>query len=255
MSDVYFGYPPATASFITDTFSGDGTVGPFSLTAAPGSASAIAVFIDGVYQFPGAAYSVSGLSLTFTGITPVGTNNIEVLHLGVRVEVPQPAAGTVGPTELDVSQHGGEYVKLTDTKATTTDGGTATSGSWQTRALNTEDSDTGSVCTLSSNQFTLPAGTYRVQASAPAYSVDTHQLRIRNITDSTTDLVGLNAHSYSTGNSSCAAHVSGEITIASAKTFELQHRFQTTHATNGLGTANSFGENEVYAVVEIWKVK
>ena len=41
--------------------------------------------------------------------------------------------------------------------------------------------------------------------------------------------------------------------LVELKAFELQHRFETTKTTNGLGIASSLG-TEVYSVVEIWKV-
>lgn len=102
MTDIYFGNVPNTASFISDQFSGNGSTTEFTLSAAPGSASALIVTIDGVKQHV-AAYSVSGVTLTFTAAPPTGTNNIEVIHLGVRTEVGQPAAGTVGQAEIDTS--------------------------------------------------------------------------------------------------------------------------------------------------------
>ena len=72
-------------------------------------------------------------------------------------------ATTVPAVLIDVP-----YIKLSDVKSAGTAGGTFTSGSWQTRTLNTEDSDTGGNCSLSSNQFTLDAGTYEINARASA---------------------------------------------------------------------------------------
>ena len=69
------------------------------------------------------------------------------------------------------------FLHLQDQKTSGTEGGNFTSGAWNTRTLNTEVTDTiGS--TLSSNQFTLPAGTYYIEASAPAYSVGRHLSRL-----------------------------------------------------------------------------
>lgn len=148
-----------------------------------------------------------------------------------------------------------KYAKLSDTKATTTNGGTFTSGAWKTRTLNTEDSDSGSIVSISSNQFTLQAGTYRLSASAPAGRVNVHQTRIQNITDNTTTLVGSSEYSVGVTDSvQSRSVVAGEFTIAGAKAFELQHRCSSTRATDGFGIANSFGLSEVYSIVEIWKV-
>jgi hypothetical protein len=65
------------STITTNNFSGNGTVGPFTLGAAPsgGSTSFVDVFIDGVYQEI-ATYTVSGTSLSFVvgSEPPAGTN-------------------------------------------------------------------------------------------------------------------------------------------------------------------------------------
>lgn len=143
---------------------------------------------------------------------------------------------------------------LSDVKASGTAGGTATSGSYQTRTLNTLSDPTGIVTSLASNQFTLPAGEYYIEASAPTFgaSGDT-KVKIRNITDSTDSVIG--ASSYGAASSTVRHIVIGNIVISSAKTFELQHRVAATLASNGFGTNNSFGDSEVYSIVKITKVK
>jgi len=152
------------------------------------------------------------------------------------------------------SQFGGEYIKLSDVKTPGSQGGTFTAGAWQTRTLNTEDSDTGGNCALAANQFTLDAGTYNILATAPVLAVEGHQARIANITDSTYikgTCVYANAGN-SVGNISVAQ---GQFTIASAKVFELQHWCNSTGTTSGFGTSVSTGTNEIFSVVELWKVK
>lgn len=145
---------------------------------------------------------------------------------------------------------------LRDEKASGTAGGTATSGAFSTRTLNTLDDPTGLVTSLTSNQFTLAAGTYYLEAQAPAYGVNNHQTKIRNITDSTDALIGTGS-SVGSGNVIPVGNsfVSGTVTIASAKVFELQHRVSGSFATAGLGQAMSFGVNEVFAQVKITKIK
>lgn len=150
----------------------------------------------------------------------------------------------VGITSGEIRQ----FLYLRDEKAANVDGGTFTSGAWQTRTLNTEVVDEiGS--TLAANQFTLPAGTYEIEASAPSWRVDANKLRLRNITDGTTALVG---GSYYSGGGDVGTHseLRGRITIASTKTFELQHRCALTSATFGFGVGTDVGEVEVYA--EVW---
>lgn len=147
------------------------------------------------------------------------------------------------------------YVHLRDEKSSGTAGGGFTNGAWRTRTLNTETTDTGNVCTLSSNQFTLTAGTYHIHAKAPGFYVGQHRARLQNITDGTTVIEGGNQYNDYTANAPVAtdATLTGRFTIASSKAFELQHRCGVTAATNGFGYPCSFGTNEVYA--EVWLTK
>ena len=144
---------------------------------------------------------------------------------------------------------------LSDVKASGTLSGTFTSGVYQTRTLNTLVDSTGIVTSLASNQFTLPAGEYYVEASASAYRTNAHKCKIRNITDSTDALIGINAYSSNTDIIDTTSSVYGTIIITSAKTFELQHRANTTSATVGFGNAASFSDNEVFAICKITKIK
>lgn len=161
-----------------------------------------------------------------------------------------------GGGEADVAVSGGGggtgYILIQDQKTIGTDGGTFNSGAWQTRDLNTIVDDTTGAVTLSSNQFTLPAGTYRLIARCPAYAVDTHQCRLRNITDSTTVAIGSNVFARSNGPGSFDTWVQARFTIASPKTFEIQHQCGTSHSGNGYGIACGFGI-EVYTSVELEK--
>src|SRR6185503_4616539 len=90
------------------------------------------------------------------------------------------------------------YLNYQDQKIQNTAGGTFTSGAWRTRTLNTEAADTGSYGTLASNQITLTAGTYIIRASAPAYRVNSHILRLQNVTAAATVLGGQSAFAHST---------------------------------------------------------
>ena len=89
---VYMGNVLQTASSSTvntqplvEMFNGDGTSQTVSLGRTPPTAGSIAVFLDGVFQRGNAnAYSLSGGSITFTGATTSGTNNIVVMHLATE---------------------------------------------------------------------------------------------------------------------------------------------------------------------------
>lgn len=68
----------ASANFLTQTFSGDGTDTTFTLSATPGNVENLDVFVSGVRQTPTTDYTVSGTTLTFTTAPASGTNNILV---------------------------------------------------------------------------------------------------------------------------------------------------------------------------------
>lgn len=147
-----------------------------------------------------------------------------------------------------------KVVYLKDSKAVSTQGGTFTSGSYQTRDLNLIEGDS-SLVSLTSNQFTLSKGRYCIEAHSECWAVNANKLRIQNITDSTTSIIGKVGNSGSgSGGDPVPALLMGSLEISSQKTFELQHRCQTTKATNGFGVASGF-DDEVYTQVKITKLR
>ena len=132
-------------------------------------------------------------------------------------------------------------------------GGTFTSGAWRTRDINTSQFNNISSASISSNQITLPAGTFMVVATAPFQRVDQNVLRFQNITDTTTPIEGQNAYTDAATAVAGLAYLSGIFTIAGSKTFELQHRCFTTRGGDGFGASNTI-TTDVYSVVSIWKV-
>jgi hypothetical protein len=173
----------------------------------------------------------------------------------LRIKSNQVTAGTWAAAVLEVSLAPfaslNEVVWLTDEKANQTDGGTFTSGSYQTRTLNTVRNPKPWV-SLVSNQFILQPGSYRIRAEAPAQAVNRHKAKLRNITDSTDDIIGTAEMNDTAANQRGFSKIVGQITITAAKTYEIQHRGQTTASTTGFGSASNWtGEVEVYTLVEI----
>jgi hypothetical protein len=141
------------------------------------------------------------------------------------------------------------FATIRDAKADTTNGGTFTSGAWRTRDLNTLVGDTTNV-SLATNQFTLTAGTYLVEWSAPAYLVDANQTKLYNVTD-TADVV-LGTVEYANASNFMAKSVGAyTFTIASSKTYEIRHISQSTQLNTGFGRPGSLGSGEVYTEVRI----
>ena len=77
-------------------FNGDGSTTAFTLDVAPSSTLDIEVFVGNVRQDPNSAYTLSGTTLTFTGVPPSGTNNIYVVHQAKSV-------GTIGIPDDTIS--------------------------------------------------------------------------------------------------------------------------------------------------------
>ena len=147
-----------------------------------------------------------------------------------------------------------KLLHVRDEKGSGTQGGAFTSGAWRTRTLSASLTNEISGASLSSNQITLPSGTYFIFASATGLQCSSHTAKLRNITDSSDTLIGSVEYASSSAAVTSHSFVIGRFTIASQKVFELQHQCGSTQATNGFGNAGGFSVVEVYADVQIWKV-
>ena len=149
------------------------------------------------------------------------------------------------------------YAIICDKKASNADGGSITSGAWRTRDLNTEIADPDSIVSISSNQFTLGAGSYLIEFRAPAYRVNAHQTRLYNATTSAEVEIGSTAFQNTASNSQGFSEGAARVTITGDTDFEIQHRVSATNSnTYGLGVANAGGFNwgsTVYTIVKIYK--
>jgi len=144
-----------------------------------------------------------------------------------------------------------------DEKAAGVSGGTFTLGAWRTRDLNAEVTNQITGASLATNQFTLPAGTYYIESSAPANEVNQHIAKLRNITDSTDEIIGTTGFAHGSDNGgNYHSFITGEFTITSEKTFEIQHQSQDTVTTDGFGVGStSFSVITVYTDVRVWQRK
>jgi hypothetical protein len=87
----YIGNQPQYTSFLTDTFSGNGSTTVFTMTVAPSNTAAAIVAISGVLQDP-STYGVVGRILTFSQAPPIGTGNISVRYLTLPASNVTPTA-------------------------------------------------------------------------------------------------------------------------------------------------------------------
>ncbi|MEP3857280.1 MAG: hypothetical protein ABJM39_09585 [Porticoccus sp.] len=145
---------------------------------------------------------------------------------------------------------------LTDTKTAGTDGGTATSGTDITRDINTVNHDPDSIVSLSSNQVTLQAGTYKIDASAPSYDARAHSAWLYNVTDSVIPSGGEGSVEFCDPGSfiQSRSFISCVLTIPSAKVFEIRHRVSQTKTGNGLGNAGASWNQAVFTIIKIVKL-
>lgn len=175
------------------------------------------------------------LSSVADGITPDGTSD---KHL----------------TTVDYVAH--KYSVVRDSKPTGTHGGDFISGDWQVRDLNEVTIDEIGI-SVADNQITLPAGSYMINASAPAHGCNTHVLAFREIAD-TSYTRGSNFRAQADEDST--AFVDSKINItddnvtAGNNVYELIHRCETSNIGDGFGTAGSFLSAEIYAIVRITRV-
>lgn len=239
----------------------------------------IELFLNNVRQEPTEAYTISGTTLTLASAI-TASDSMYCIYQGRAVGTQSPAVGSVTNDMLagsianaklansSITLNGSavslggsasvngifetQLLHVRDEKSNGTPAGGNTGGTWNTRVLNTVLTNEITSASLSSNQITLPSGTYYISASAPMHIVARHKLKLRNVSDSSDVLIGTSE--YHNSDEQVRSFLTGRFTIASSKTFELQHYSQNSIGTNGLGMQTSASVVEVYADVQIWKV-
>lgn len=139
---------------------------------------------------------------------------------------------------------------VADQKSSGTNGGASTSGSYQTREINTEIFDPDGIVTVGSNQFTLGAGTYEIEWWCPMYNQSGGAMtRLYNASQSSVIEYGDTARCPARTN---AFHGIGYATVVSLDSFEIQMKAGNSRSL-GWGEAQSFG-TEQYTTVAIRKL-
>ena len=129
------------------------------------------------------------------------------------------------------------YAILVDQKTSGTNGGSFTSGDWRTRDLNTEIADPDGIVSISSNQFTLQAGSYLIKAHAPAYKVGRHQIALYDITASSYVETGSSAYVDGGESVSTDSFLTARFTCSGANVYEIRHQCGTGFNTYGFGVS------------------
>jgi len=195
--------------------------------------------LDSSLVFEGATVNANQITLTVTEPTADRTITFK------------DESGTVSLLS-DISTSLNNLFHIQDQKASGVDGGTSVVGS-NPRTLNTVLTNSITGASLATNQITLPAGTYYIEAYSSAYGSTGHKTRLHNVTDATIPLVG-NPSGWVAGNGGTISHLAGTITIATTKVFSLSTHQSQAIATNGLGHTYATGDIEIYTDIKIWKV-
>ena len=158
-------------------------------------------------------------------------------------------------TASDFQAAGGKfasYAVIEDQKSSGSHGGTFTSGSFQTRVLNTEVVDADGIVSIGSNQFTLAAGNYLIKWYANAKDVDGHQSALYDITGTAYIEYGSTEQAPNGTPVNNKSIGSTRVTPSGSNVYEIRHQCDSTDNTEGFGQAQSFAV-ESYCLVEIYK--
>ena len=146
------------------------------------------------------------------------------------------------------------YVKVSDVKINA-DGDALTTNTWVKRTLNTEDNDAGNLCSLSSNQITLAAGTYRCCIHVPAFQAERHCARLYNATAASVVIMGTAMYNYyDYANAMVCSEIVGQFVVAANQALEVQHYCTVGRSNSGGQKVFSDSTPNVYTVAEFWKI-
>jgi hypothetical protein len=184
-------------------------------------------------------------------VTPVASSSNNPFGPGDAVLLHFTRAGDKGdPGTLT------QVLWVRDEKVSGSAAGDSVAGATVQRTLNTIKRNTITGASLSSNQVTLPAGTYRISFTAPAYCAGAHKAWLYNVTDGAVLLAGTSDYSGGAGSASASSRsgaINCEIVLAASKVLEVRHYTFAT-SSPGLGFASSSGQAEVYTELFVEKV-
>jgi hypothetical protein len=190
-----------------------------------------------------------------TGVTLVGNMVVNNGNATFRVRRLTATAVSVTRKEGRVADIGGVFIAR-DQKTVGTSGG-APGANTVVRTLNTVLVNTISGASLTASRPTLPAGTFKITATAPVYEGGQSKAYIYNYTDSAHELSGSSVTVVNGTQVSVTSVVMGIVTLASAKELELKQYFTILPGGTsvlGLATNNAASSVEVYAQIEIEQI-
>ncbi|KRC21881.1 hypothetical protein ASE31_22540 [Acidovorax sp. Root217] len=142
-----------------------------------------------------------------------------------------------------------QVLTLRDEKPAGAYGDAMTGGAWVQRTLNTVVANSIPGASLSSNSITLPAGTYEVQGSVPAWNASVHRSRLQG--------GGLGTFLYGTSESAAGSSTSrsmlrGVFTLHAGAAAITLHTYSNVNAAAGY--PSNQGVSEIYSELHFRKV-
>jgi len=261
----FIGNQPALSytSFAKQDFTTSATTS-YTLNHPVANANELALFINFVRQEPTTAYTASGTTLTLTSATSA-SDDMYCVFLGKAIQTVNPPNASVGTSQLVdgavtpskqsalANPFASQLFHVRDEKGSSTHGGSCSASTDHIRDLNTVVTNEITSASLSSNQITLPAGTYYIQASAPVHDGSRHRIFLYNVTDSNIDILGTNEYNVSAV-AQTRSFIYERFTITAQKTFEIRHHTAIEQLSNGLGINDASGNRtSIYTDVKIWR--
>lgn len=142
-----------------------------------------------------------------------------------------------------------------DQKANGTNAQTLTAGVWDTRHLNTVAANTIGGASLSSNEVTLPIGTFDLDLSAPAYRSNGSVARIYDVTNAAVLGVTSSGYGHSSFNNLAECTLKTRIALTAPASLRVEQIVLSASfggASAGFISGNS--EPEIYTQLKIRKV-
>lgn len=132
-------------------------------------------------------------------------------------------------------------------------GGSTSAATVNTRPLNTiVTNEIGA--SLSSNQITLPPGTYDTDILSCVHEAKRNRVLLYNITDGAYVLQGLSVSDDGANENTSTSRLFGRFVITATKVFEIRHYTEVARAAAGLGIDVSVGLPELWCDAKFWRI-
>lgn len=189
-------------------------------------------------------HATAYITVAAAGSDTINSGSSIILAPGDVADVVATGSSSFGAVYV-AQQVDGPHVIAEEQYTSGTNPASPTAGTYNTRVLNTLVRNTVGA-TLSLNQLTLPRGTWRLEARAPAAgNGGTSRTKIYNATDTANVALGMSLALSGTNSFTVVSEAIGVVTISSSKAFEVRQWISAASSVS-LGQAASSGDNEVF---------